>query len=272
MSLFIAKNLVIALSGAALAIVGSAGVAGASTFTDTSPSGGVIPTGISTVGGIVLDLTGTNGTRVTSQLAASQLFQGFYNSTPVPGTGTIGTQTGFTSSVLSALGGGIQKAGIRFTLFDGDTANGDFDFNDNNLLVNGLDFGNWSSVNTQNTNSVGVGAGAGFSGGGFRNELLDTGWFYSTNTTLLNAFYTSLVSTNNAVYQVLDKDPGDNFYDFTQGINSSLINVGTGPVVQPGGTAIPTPALLPGLIGLGLSAWRKRKGAGVEVAVGRATS
>jgi len=263
MSLFIAKNLVVALAGAALATVGAVSVAQASTFTNTSPSGGVLPTGVSTVGGIVLDLTGANGTRVTSQLAASQLFVGFYSTNP----GTIGTQTGFTSSVLNALGGGIQKAGIRFTLYDGDSASGDFDFNNNTLRVNGLNFGNWSSVNTQNTDSVGAETGAGFSGGGFRNNLLDTGWFYNSDTTLLTAFYNSLVSTNNGVYELFDTTPGDNFYDFTQGVDSGLINVGTGPVVQPPGTAIPTPALLPGLIGLGLSAWRKRKDAGVEAAM-----
>jgi hypothetical protein len=40
-----------------------------------------------------------------------------------------------------------------------------------------------------------------------------------------------------------------------------LFTVRDGAVVQPGGDAIPTPALLPGLIGLGAAAYRKRKGA-----------
>jgi hypothetical protein len=256
------QKLATALVGAICLAGGFAGTAQASTFTNASPAGGAVPSGISTVGGVVLDLTGANGTRVTSQLAASKLFKGFYNSGSPSAfngnPGTVGIQTGFSSSILSALGGGLQQAAVRFTLFDGDTASGDFDFNDNTLLVNSLNFGNWSSVNAQNTNSAGVEASLGLSGGGFRNDTLDTGWFFNNDATLLSSLFTSL-SSGQVTYQINDVDPNDNFYDFTQGIDSSLINVGTGPVVQPP-TAVPTPALLPGLIGMGLSVWRKRKG------------
>jgi hypothetical protein len=265
----IKQKLVTTLVGATCLTIGFAGAAQAATFTDTSPAGGTLPTGFSTVGGLVLDLIGANGTRVTSQLAASQLFVGFYNN-GLPSSfngnpGTIGIQNGFTPALLSALGGGLQKAAIRTTLYDGDTATGDFDHNDNTLLVNGLNFGNWSSVNAQQTNGTGVVGLGGFSGGGFRDDVLDTGWFSTTNATLLSSLFSSL-SSGTVVYQVDDVDPFDNFYDFTQGIDSSLIDVGTGPVVIPPNAAIPTPALLPGLIGLGLGVVRKRKAKSAELA------
>ncbi len=42
-----------------------------------------------------------------------------------------------------------------------------------------------------------------------------------------------------------------------------LFTVRGGDVIQPGGDAIPTPALLPGLIGMGAAAYRKRKAAAI---------
>jgi hypothetical protein len=220
----------------------------ATTFTKTSPTaGGSLGSGFSEVGGIVLDLIGTNDARVSSQLSASSLFQGFANSNPF----TVGTQTGFNSSVVNALGGGIKEVAVRLSLFDGDTAAGNFDFNQNTLLLNGLTFGNWSSVNAENTDSSGNAASGGLSGGGFRNNLLDTGWFYSNNTSLLTSFYNTLVSQGQVKYEVNDNTPFDNFYDFTQGINSSQINVGQGPSVQPPAQATPEPASLLGFLAFG---------------------
>ncbi len=233
----------------------------ATQFTFTSPtSGGNVPTGVTEVGGIVLDLIGQNDARVISQLAASETFVGFYNTNP----GTIGTQTGFTTAVINALGGGLKEVGIRVTLDDGDTAQSNFDENDNTLLVNNLNFGNWSDVNAQNTDGLGNATAAGFSGGGFRNNRLDTGWFYSNNAALLNSFYNTLVATQQVVYQVDDLSPGDNFYDFTQGIDGGLVNVGQGPVVQPGGSTeeVPEPLTILGTLtagAFGTQFMRKRK-------------
>ncbi|WP_143842052.1 PEP-CTERM sorting domain-containing protein [Nostoc sp. 106C] len=244
----------------------AAGSAQATTLTLTSPtSGGALSSGISPVGGIVLDLIGLNNTRVTSQLGASQLYIGYYNSgTPSAyqgNPGTIGIQSGFTPTITGALGGGLKELAVRFSLYDGDTAAGDFDENDNTLLVNNINFGNWSSVNTENTNGLGNAGGAGFSGGGFRNDTLDTGWFHVTNASTLSNFFNSLVNTQQAIYQVNDVDPYDNYYDFTQGIDSSLINVGQGPVVQPP-NSVPEPITILGTLtaaGFGVALRRKQK-------------
>jgi hypothetical protein len=232
-----------AVSIALGAIAISAPAAGATTFTKTSPtSGGVLDAGISEVGGIVLDLIGANGARVTSQLAASNLFIGVATTNPLE----IGTQTGFDASVIGALGGGIQQAGIRFTLLEGDNAAFDFDEDDNTLLLNGVAFGNWSDVNAQATNNLGVATASGFSNGGFRNETLDTGWFFSNDATILSNFYITLLATGEVVYQLDDVDARDNHFDFTRGINSGTIIVGE----PPASVSTPEPASLLGLLAI----------------------
>lgn len=232
-----------------------AGASNASLITDTSGLGLDVTTlGVSTVGGVVVDLLGANGTHVVSQLAASQLFDGFYDSgTPVAyngNPGTVGIQTGFNAGTMNALGGGIAGASIRFTLFDGDTALGDFDYNRNTLLINGLDFGSWSAVDAEQTTSTGVTSGSS-SGGGFRDNILDTGWFTSTDSVLLTSLFSSLNTTNELLFQIQDLDPYDNYFDFTQGIESSLIDVGQGPVISGPGVTVPEPTSM-ALIGLGL--------------------
>ncbi len=236
----------------------------AATFTSTSPTGlDVTTVGASTVGGIVVDLLGANNAHVVSQLAASSLYVGFdYNGTPVANRGnpfTIGTQTGFSSAVTNALGGGLQSASVRFTLWDGDSASGNFDFNDLTLLLNGISAGNWSTVNALNTDGLGVQLAGGFSSGGFRDDTLDTGWFHITDSTALSSIFTSLTGTQQLVFQTLDVDASDNYYDFTQGINASLLDVGKGPGVIPT-NPVPEPetyAMM--LAGLGLIGFTARR-------------
>lgn len=232
------------------------GTAHATPFTTSSPAGGNLPSGATPIGGVVLDLVGNNGNRVVSQLQASGLFVGYCDGgTPSAFSGnpcTIGVQTGFNASVTDALGGGIAKAAVRFTLYDGDTASGNFDYFDNTLLLNGLVFGNWSDVQAQSTDATGTIAGS-FSGGGFRNNVLDTGFFFSDDAGLLANLFSSLLTTEQVSFQINDVDPYDNFFDFTRGVDGGLIDVGQGPVVTPPGISVPEPAPL-GMMALGLLA------------------
>ncbi|MBS1799931.1 MAG: PEP-CTERM sorting domain-containing protein [Acidobacteria bacterium] len=43
-------------------------------------------------------------------------------------------------------------------------------------------------------------------------------------------------------FRMYDLSPGDQYYDFTQGLDSSVINVGSGPVVTPPTGATPEPS------------------------------
>jgi hypothetical protein len=177
----------------------------------------------------------------------------------------IGTQTGYTPAVFSALGGGIQSASVRFTLYDGDNAPGDFDATDNTLLLNGTSFGNWTSIATQETSGDGLTSfGSGF---GFADGTLSTGFFTNTDVVSLANLYTSL-SSGSLAFSLADVDPYDNFYDFTLGVDGGLINVGQGPVVTPP-SSVPEPAtwaMFIGGFGLIGSAMRRRQRTAVRFA------
>lgn len=209
-------------------------VAFATPLTSTSPTGGALPSSVSAVGGIVVDLTGANGNRIVSQVAASTEFIGW----PTDANLVFGTQNGFDSSVVAALGGGISAASFRVSLYDGDSAPGNFDYNDNTLLVNGVNFGNFSDVATEQTDGTGTTVYS--TGTGFGDNILDTGWFSSTDASKLSALYASL-SSGLINFTLYDVDPGDQYYDFTQGLDSSVIDVGSGPVVTPPTTGAETP-------------------------------
>jgi hypothetical protein len=254
------KTAGLAIASVAIGLTVSA-PAQASTFTRTSPtSAGLLPGAVSEIGGVVLDLVGTNGSRVVTQTAASTLFEGFASGNPL----VFGTQTGFDPTIVNSLGGGLSEVAVRITLDDGDSASGNFDFNDNTLLLNGIAFGNFSSVNAVNTDSLGNETSLGFSGGGFRDSVLDTGFFFSNDASALASLFASL-SSGSVAFAVDDIDPGDNFYDFKQGLNASLVNAGTGPITGGGNNAgagatdVPEPFTVIGSIIGGTAAFRMRK-------------
>ncbi len=215
-----------------------------SEFTTTTPTGYDLPGSVSAVGGVVLELVGLNGARVISQLAASELFKGYFDTgTPTEyegNPGTIGIQDGFGASVIDALGGGLQSVSVRITLSDGDTASGNFDYQQNTLELNGVPLGNFSDVTTEETQGDGTTIASGETG--FPNNQLNTGWFYSDDPTFLDDFYQSLVDSEDGTisFQLFDNTyTGDNaaydpnYFDFTQGLNGGLIDVGSPPNVSP---------------------------------------
>ena len=161
------------------------------------------------------------------------------------------------------MGGGLSSASFRVTLFDGDNQVPDFDYNQNSLYVgqqggtigdvptttNGVLLGNFSNIATEETDGVGNASGTnnGYTNG-FGNNLLDTGFFSATDAGTLSALYSALaqaaMGSGSIDFQLMDNTPGDQFFDFTQGLDASVVNVGTGPVVTPpsgGGTTAVTP-------------------------------
>ncbi len=227
-------------------------------FTYNSPTGQPLPSAVTAVGGIVVDFIGTNGNRLVAQRAASGLFVG----NPVGSIISIGTQTGFTSALLGTLGGGIAQAAFRVTLFDGDTRSGNFDFNDNFLLVNGIRVGNFSNVSTIQTSGTGVPVGTGNIANGFGDNILNTGFFFVNDASTLSSIFASLAG-GTINYGWEDRDPNDQFLDFTQGVDGTLIDTNVPPVVVPPTTGvIPEPStyalMATGLVGLVGMARRRR--------------
>jgi len=244
--MYLFRAVAIALVGICLPLTSAL----ATPFTLTSPvnGGSQLPAGVTEVGGIVFHARGLNGATLTSQLSAGSLFSGFAGSNPQ----TIGTQAGLTPAILGQLGGGFSEIAIRMTLLDGDSSAGNFDFNDNFLQLNGFEFGagvgaasNFSNINTDDTNNLGT-ASNGFILGFDDDDSgplpgINTGFFHFTDAATLASVYASILGTSQLIIAVRDLDPGDNFYDFTAGVNGSLINVELGPTVS---TEVPEPASL----------------------------
>ncbi len=216
--------LLLTLAGATSAV--------ATNFTTTVPGTSiVIPSTYPQAGGVVIVLEGANGNVYYQFANPSTMYQGYSNSgTPVAWQGNPMQVTPamalFCGPVVSCstyLGGSITRMSVRFTAYDGDNQVGMFDYNDLNLRINGANFGansgNWSPVTTQNTDITGTTLIS--SGTGFGNNTLDTGWFQSTDATILSG----VLTTGSVTASILDKDPTDNFWDFKRGNDADTTTV-----------------------------------------------
>ena len=97
---------------ALLTLVLAAVPAHADNNTQVSPGIGPLPANFAAMGGIVIDMVGANGKRLTAQVSPSDLAKGYADpSTPFL---AIWSQTGFDSFTLqNLLGGGLQKVNIQ---------------------------------------------------------------------------------------------------------------------------------------------------------------
>ena len=189
-----------------------------------TPDGRDIPSSASKVGGIVLQLEGTNGVTLFTQTKATSLYKGFFTSSP----GAVGTQA---SLDLSNLGGGLARVSMRWTINDGDTSSNEFDYGDITLGINGVSLESASGLTAyshddsgNNTTEV----------NGFPNNLTATGWVTTTNSSQLSTIYNSITnSSNTATFHLFDSDPNDNYFDFTKGIDSSMSEQESAPNAAP---------------------------------------
>lgn len=207
-------------------------------FTMTSPAGGELPSGITAVGGIVVDIIGANGTRIVAQLSSAglpnNLSTGFSPSAGNPAT--IGVLGGFSPEVLASLGGGIAQMAVRMTIYDGDTSIGDVDSFQNFLTINGqqdttpgnpndnddYDFSGMTDIRSQSTSQDGTLIGE---ARGFQNDQLSTAWMVNNDPAQLQRIYESLQNTNQLTFGLRDTDPFDNGYDFSRGISGNYFDV-----------------------------------------------
>lgn len=202
---------------AAMALAATSALA--TPFTTTVPGTGVqLPAEYPEAGGVAFVLTGVNGNIYYQFSDPDGAFRGFNsNGDPVRFRGNpftindpIPLNCGFRNCT-DYFGGAIARLDIRFSAYDGDTQVGGFDQNDITLRINNFDVGSWSGLTTERTSNDGL-TSFGFENG-FGNNVFNTGWFSSTNQALLN----NILSTNQTVAQVFDRDPDDNFWDFRRG-------------------------------------------------------
>jgi uncharacterized repeat protein (TIGR01451 family) len=205
----------------------------ATPFTTTVPGTSlVLPAEYPQAGGVAIVMVGANGNAYYQFSNPTGAFVGYNNNgnpaafrgNPFTINNPIALNCGF-SACSTYFGGSIASVYIRFTALDGDTQAGGFDHNDITLRLNGFDVANWSTITTQTTNTAGTTAFS--TQQGFGNNTFDTGWFQSTNPALLG----NILSTGRTTTQVHDRDPNDNYWDFSSGgtlANPSIVSVAPG--------------------------------------------
>ena len=239
--------------------------ASATPFTVTVPGTNVqIPGNYPEAGGVVLVLQGANGNFYFQFSNPSSMMRGFQDRTStVPQTfrGRPDWQIApeyvvdcGISSCNDYFGGGVVAGWVRFTAQDGDTSptgGGNFDRNDIELLLaddtrstgptGPVDFGgsavigNWSDPATETTNIAGTVATANRIG--FPNGAFNTGWFDINSQAVLDSF---LVPDRIVRWGARDRDPDDNFWDFTLGndADTSIVPERVAPGIEFSKTAL----------------------------------
>ncbi len=198
--------------------------------TRTSPLGGVLSELLFTeVGGIIVDMIGLSGTRLTAQIDRGTLPSGFAQGNPFD----ISDVPALTAIDIAALGGGLSAFAVRVSLRDGDSAAGEFDVNQNFLSIGGTEIGNFTDVPTIETDQAGtinIRTTNGFPNGDFA-----TGWFNVSDAASLASIFTDLETGSATIGITLrDIDPGDNLYDFNDGVSGStagyIVDAATPPI------------------------------------------
>lgn len=247
----------------------------ASTETMTSPGIGALDSRFSAMGGIIIDVIGANGKRLTAQVPPSKLSNGW-----APASDhfySVWTQGGFDAYTLQTLlGGGLTKVNIRVTLQDGDsgspnpvytamfgagnfpyrTAGGypasqpaGYDFDAGTDLYVAIRLADGSYINAGYmglTTTYRLDAGGNnvqsFTGFPGVYALTDsayssvtkppqytppfavTGWF-SVPSQQLGTLYQTLTTQSTMPIGLWDTDPGDQYYDFTQGTGDDVVDI-----------------------------------------------
>ena len=193
-------------------------------FFRTTPDGQEIPASASSVGGILLQLTGLNGASIYTQAAASGLYKGFFDST----TGAVGTQSGIDFSVL---GGGLSRVSMRWTIEDGDTESGNFDDQNVQLGVNNIPIDSASDLTAYSHDENGSSTSL---RSGFPDGATATGWVTTTDSYKLEQIYNNIISNSGVVeFHLFDNSPNDNYFDFSRGINSTMSQSNVIPNIAP---------------------------------------
>jgi hypothetical protein len=279
----------------------------ADTNTQVSPGIGPLPSTFAPMGGIVIDMVGANGKRLSAQISPTNL-PTISLSDPSQNFWAFWSQTGFDAYTLqSLLGGGLQKVNIRITLQDGDSGSPNpvytTIFGANSMPFSGAGArlspgNNLPASNNYRSQPPGWDFDAGtdlyiaipLAGGGYINcgymgqtntfrldasgntlatytgfpgvyaidmpyfastpkqgytSFAVTGWF-SVPSSKLAALYSTLSTTSALTLGIWDIDPGEQYYDFTQGVADTITDV---PLIPP--TVISFTATPPTVVGSG---------------------
>ena len=237
--------------------------ANANLIMSTSPtSAGALPFEIPTFGGAVVDIVTNEGDRVTSYISAKDLFRGYLNTGRTDYDSIEIGSLVYSPSTLNLLTTGIAELAIRFSLYDGDNAVGidviekdEYQANDNSLLVNSNNFGNFSFVDTVTTDRNGSVVYDNFGADGFANKMTGTGWFYSNDTSLLGLITDSLLQTSTLTFDmIVVNSRNENWLTFQE----TLDNKNVPPSITVTNVSEPMVALLMLLTGAVFFTRRKR--------------